>query len=509
MDETDATALDKGSQDYHLALANGRVLRVSAPRQPERDPMSGQLQVYAFVRVVATIAANDWLRSGACRPAARSGHCRGPAWLPRGGMVVLRESPPEPDVMASADPRRAYVVKRPRTKPVGQPDARLNGDGTVAAQQLRLYRPEELAEPPRKLRPLIRGVAARGTYGPFGGKQKTLKSYCAYGFALAVASGNPAFGFPAWAVPEAEPVLIFAGEGGIELTKRRLQRIASEVYEIETLKRIPLYVVAGAAGMESDEFEATLVGSIDTIRDDTRRPPSLLILDALYNFHPAGVEVSNIYERGRMLSTFEHLVHAHAGDDCVLWVVDHFRKAARGTDLDEYQQSGMAAWADTWFNMKHREGQESSLDENQFWLDIEIGSRQGYAGLYEIDMDLGPFDDETMEWDRPMRVEIRRVSQHTRSRRSGGASDEDIDRDILALIDSGGMYTKTEVKKTVTGNDSKVNARVNELLTAQQLTLRSIQRDEGGRIVTREIIQRAGKLRSASEPVPGTRSRAE
>jgi hypothetical protein len=367
------------------------------------------------------------------------------------------------------------------------------------AGRLTLYMPEDLAEEPPALRPLVRGVATCGTFGPFGGKQKTLKSICVFGLGLAVASGKPAFGFERWSVPEAKPVVIFAGEGGINLARRRLQRIAREIYDIHDLAELPLYVFEGVAEMNSDGFADALADAAKRVEKAHGTPPALVILDALYNFHDSDIEASNIYNRGRMLSDFQRKVHELAGEDCVLWVVDHFRKSAKDLGLDEYQQSGMGAWADSWWNAEHRE--EPDLTNQCFRLNVEIGSRQGYAGLYEIDIDLGPFDEERTDWARPMTVDIRRVHEHRRRSSGDGLSNNDIEREIFELVDNGdGPYTKTQIKELVSAGNDRVRKVLNELIGAKQLAVREEVRNEDGRRRARQVVERQGKFR-----VPATR----
>ena len=363
----------------------------------------------------------------------------------------------------------------------------------IKDDNLKLFRPAELAEKLPPVRPLIRGIAARGTFGPFGGKHKTLKSYSADGFALAVAGGKPAFGFPAWGVPEALPVLKFAGEGG-SLNRRRLQRIAAEVYSIEDIATIPMYLIDGVAGMNSDELIDSLTDAVEEIKKAHKVPPGLVYVDSLYNYHDPNIEVSNIYERGRMLSDFQHTLHRIAGPDCVLWLVDHFRKVTRGLDLDEYQQSGMGAWADSWWNAEHRE--EGDLDNQMFKLNVEVGSRHGYAGLYEVDFDLGPFDEAEMEWERPMQVEVRRVREHARKSSGSGKSDADIERGIYELVDNGGKYTKSQLKTKVSGTNARVQEVIEKLIQDRHLTLKKENRQEHNRTFEREFVVRVGKLRA-------------
>ncbi len=404
--------------------------------------------------------------------------------------------------MASADANGRVTTFDARTRRydfTGLPDT------TVERSALRLYRPSDLDRDEPPLEPLICGVLSVGTFGPFGGKEKTLKSICADALALAVAAGRPAFNFKRWAVPEAKPVLLYAGEGGVALVKRRLKRIAREVYGIDNLAALPLYVVAGAAPLDGDEFVETLRETVAEIAAEHGEPPGWVILDALYNYHPGDIEVSNHYARGRMLSDFQQTVHAITGEECVLSVVDHFRKAASGTTLEEYQQSGMGAWADSWWDAQHRK--DPDLNDNRFWLNVEVGSRAGYAGLYEIDIDLGPFDDEQMEWGRAMNVEVRRVSVHARRERKGAASDDEIRERILELVDQQPARTKNEVRDEIGSGKDRVDRLIKRLADEGVLMFEDGPHEENGRTVTRSLLKRAVKVSAALGS--GTRPMAE
>ena len=328
---------------------------------------------------------------------------------------------------------------------------------------LTIHTPAQLAEAPPPTTPLIRGVIAEGSYGPFGGKEKTLKSICADAGCIALASGKPMLGYERWSVPEPKTVLKFAGEGGIDLAKRRLQRIAKDIYAIGDISTIPLYVVEGTAELNSDYFrDKTMEFVVKFGR------PALVDIDSLYNFHDGDVEVTNLYARGRMLSDYQHFMQRECGPACALWVIDHFRKAANSIDLDEYMQSGMAQWADSWWNAEHR--QEPDLDQNRFWLNVKIGSRHPYGGLYEIDIDEGPYDEDVMAWLRPMTAHVERVGSHTKSATESKMPTGEIDAAIVRLAENG-QHTKTDIKELVGAGSSRVYTRLIKLLNQQQLKL--------------------------------------
>jgi hypothetical protein len=162
------------------------------------------------------------------------------------------------------------------------------------------------------------------------------------------------------------------------------------------------------------------------------------------------------------------------GPTCALWVIDHFRKTANSTDLDEYMQSGMAQWADSWWNAEHR--REPDLDLNRFWLNVKIGSRHPYGGLYEIDIDEGPYDEEAMAWLQPMTAKVERVGSHAKNAGTQKMSDGEIDSEIMRLAESG-QYTKTGIKHLIEAANDRVYGRVTKLLGEHQLKLVKEHRD--------------------------------
>lgn len=355
-----------------------------------------------------------------------------------------------------------------------------NGDEEHSGR-LRMYDPVELAEKPAPFEWLIKGVWSLGSPGPFAGAKKTLKTYCAMLFALAVASGKPAFGFAEWGVPTARPVLYLCAEGGINMVRRRLQRIASDIYGIAEISEIPLYTVSGAASLDSTAFSESIEGFCDEIRQTHGIYPGLLVVDPLYSYHPSNVEVSNLYQRGGMLTRLQHGVESWTGGQATLWVLDHFNKTGARTgpealDTDRIGQSGMSQWADTWWIAAHRESPD--LSENAFQLNVEVGSRQGYGFLYEVEITLGRFDSETNEYQGAMKCEVRRVSEHTWASGSrGGISGDKTDLAILQIIkDREWELTESQLAKEVGGNAGKVRDRIAALKDEQKIVVRKMAR---------------------------------
>jgi hypothetical protein len=360
---------------------------------------------------------------------------------------------------------------------------------------LEALNPDDLAQPAQPLDWVITGVLGCGLHGPFGGKEKTLKTYALEICQVAVASGKAAFNYDPWRVPEARPVLMFVGEGGKEELRRRLQRIARELYGIEDIATLPLYAVVGSAAMSSEELLFKLWERTAEIRQVHGQAPAWVSLDSLYNYHDTEVEVQNLYDRGPMLRRFQGAVQYLCGEDCCLSFVDHFRKSAGdSTALEEYMQSGMGQWAGTWWNAAHRE--DPDTERNVFKLNVTVGSRAGYGAPYEVDIDLGPFNEPAACYEREMSVAVRRVRQHQKRGSGAALSNDALDAAIFAMVDSGN-YTRREVETGIEGaGKDRVGKRVNKLLADRQLTLEDGPHQEGGRTVKRTLLRRQGPIKA-------------
>jgi len=342
-----------------------------------------------------------------------------------------------------------------------------------------LIGPAELAAPVPPVEFLIEGMWPAGSFGPWGGPKKSLKTHCASLAAVAVAGGVPALGH--WRVRHARPVIYFGGEGGRDLHARRFQRIASEVYGLE-LEDLPLYLVTGVGPFDSKEFRQELEEHCEKV------DPGLVVLDSLYNYHPAGIEVGNLYDRGRVLSDLSHPL-AEAG--VALWVLDHFNKNGEGLDLDRLAQAGMAAWADSWLLLKHRT--PPRVGEGQFALRAEVGSRQWGGTTWDIDLNIGPFDQETGAYASPIKVSVDRAGSLAAI---GSPSGRTLSRDALMALVIEAVTERPRRTRNAYVSDLAAQHRVgaervkdawNALAEDNALVAAPGKVPEGGREVTREV----------------------
>lgn len=320
--------------------------------------------------------------------------------------------------------------------------------GEPASQRFSLIGPAELAAPVAPMEWLITGLWPAGSYGPWGGAKKSLKTYAASIAAIAVAAGRPAFGNPEWSVPAARPVIYYGGEGGQKMHARRLQRIARELYGIADLSTVPLHLVTDIGPLDKPDFIDALRRNVQEVNEAHAAThelgTGLLVLDSLYNYHPAGVEAGNLYERGPLLAGLSALT---AEQGVALWLVDHFNKTGSGIDLDRLAQAGMAQWADSWLLFEH--GETPDVANGMFTLSTGVGSRQWGGEDWTLRIDLGAYDKETSAYLTPMKVEAEQGITR-RAQASGSTSPADLREAIMEWLDDHpDQVSKTDALKEI------------------------------------------------------------
>lgn len=356
-----------------------------------------------------------------------------------------------------------------------------SGVATVHVERFRLIGPAQLGQPVRPVEFLIGGLWPVGSFGPIGGPKKSLKTYCAYIASLALAAGVPAFG--AWPVPRPRPVIYYGGEGGQAMHMRRLQRIAADVYGLD-LRDVPFYLVTDVGPFDSKEFRESLRRNVAEVG------PGLVVLDSLYNYHPAGIEVGNLYERGRVLSDLSHTL-SDASEDTALWVVDHFNKnGPKGLDLDRLAQAGMAQWADSWVLLDHRTTPD--VPGGQFSLRADVGSRQWGGASWTIDLNIGPYDMETHSYLSPMKVSAEPLdAQDSRAGTGRRLTRDDLQALILAAVEEQPGRTKARYVSDLTAEHNVGKPKVDDawgaLAEEAALLMERKQVTEGGRKVSRDV----------------------
>lgn len=357
-----------------------------------------------------------------------------------------------------------------------------------------VFSARDLAEPVPPMEWLVEDVWPRNSFGPMGGEKKTLKTYNLLSLSVAVASGEPFFG--RFKVSSPGPVLYLVGEGGRIPFQRRLQRVA-EAYAVD-LADLPFNATFDTAALDSDEIREVLARQLDELQ------PALVIIDPLYAFHPAGVEATNLYERGRMLAA----VSGAVSERSALIIADHFNKTgSRQLDLDSIAQAGMAQWADSWILQRHHKPPE--LVTGTYRLAVEFGSRQWGGARYSVDWFV-PNPGEDLATAAPITWQVEPLAEGDDPARGGVAREAPISkakqRVLDVLADQPFELTKNEVVKLAGGNAGTVREAIAHLIEWREVEVKKVARpDASGRSVSRDRLgpaEKPGVIRPRREGAP-------
>ncbi|NCT90130.1 AAA family ATPase [Cellulomonas sp. APG4] len=446
---------------------------------------------------------NAWLRERGKRGVAVS-HCNGAAnWRPcyadplarRDVVVVVDRDEAGEDWAAKVAADVAPVAKRLRfvqSATTGEKDDVV--DHLDAGYGLKALVPYEPADPPRAPtgRPrfvvvsaadlaapvppmewLVKGVWPTTGFGVLGGEKKTLKTYNLMHMALAVASGTPMF--DQFSVPAPRTVLYLLGEGGQGPSARRLQRIAEAMGL--PLEDLPLFMTFDPAPADTPEWQDAVSAALDTFQ------PGLVMLDPLYAFHPHDIEAQNLYSRGQMLTELNGLL----GREAAFVVADHFKKTGSGAlDLDSIAQVGMSQWADSWILQRHRS--PAQVEQGDFYLEVEFGSRQWGGRTWEVDWHLGAFDDDTGEHDGVVKWDVRPSNGGGAGTARRDASSQEA-KALQILKDKPEGLTRTDLRKLMTGRQEKREDAINALLDKGWIVPNNVEgKDSSGRKRTTTVL---------------------
>ncbi|MDH3008268.1 bifunctional DNA primase/polymerase [Gordonia alkanivorans] len=285
-----------------------------------------------------------------------------------------------------------YRLRR-GSRPGSQPQ-----DGSIFT----LLSADQWASPVPKPRFLIRGVLVEDTFGVVAGPKKSLKTHENQAIALAVSTGKALYRHERFAVDGMHPVLYIVGEGGQADVRRKLQRMC-RAYGIDPAEvmrdpTFPLRAAFGAAPMNDPRFNDELKRMLDVAQ------PELVLIESFYNFHPADVEASNLYQRGQAIDRFHKFVRAEC-EGATSLMTDHYRStASKGNDLDLISMAGQAENADSWITRHHRE--PADVEKGDFRLRVSYNSRQWGGHEYDIDWHLGQFDPYTGTHDGEIRWSV-------------------------------------------------------------------------------------------------------
>lgn len=352
----------------------------------------------------------------------------------------------------------------------------------------------ELLAEPDEFTWLISGLLAEPTYGQIAGEMKTLKTDISGFIQVGLAAGIPIF--DRFHPGHARTVLSYVGEGGRIPYTRRLRRIAAAMGV--RLQDIPLEFSFDVAPVTSLVFQESLA------RDLAELGPALVCLDPLYAYHGDKTKASDLHAEGGLLNA----VSKPCGDaGASLAIVNHYNQTGSGNGLKRITMAGSGEWADSWILLAHRE--DPAVDAGQFHLTMQIGSRQWGGTIWDLDLNIGHFDEDTGCHDGDITWDLRRSA--------GGPSGKPATESPKAaacrlailevLADRPWKLTKTEIQERVGGNRTTFAMALASLVDDCRIRHDQVTRDEGGTVKKRPLwglIDNPGQLGTADVAPPRT-----
>lgn len=329
--------------------------------------------------------------------------------------------------------------------------AALNGDAPTVPE-LDFFTLAELADSAKRERSdwLVERWWCHPSFGQAAGPEKTLKSWTDAVENVAIASGLPLFG--EFKVVTPGPVVVFSGEITATLYWKRLRHIARAMGITDAnFEKLPISITSQRAPITSKPFQKSLRAQLD-------REPVKVSLDPLYSYHGHDVEASNVHAAGYVLNHFsEPLMEARVSGK----IVNHFKKGTGGgaLSLESITQAGGREWVDSWVLMKHRAKPKMSPEANDFFLHMEVGSRQWGARSYDLDISLGGFDMDRFEHTGEMVWKIIEAEDTT------PAPGETTRRETLEIVRAhGGKITVPELMEELDCSKSTATSKLNALV---------------------------------------------
>jgi hypothetical protein len=363
--------------------------------------------------------------------------------------------------MTTASSRIPFVTQSPLK--LVQEDS----DPNIPEQRFKLWTPQELIA--SNVPPVwtIKGLLIRPTYGMLAGPEKSLKSYFAQFVAVGAAAGVPVLGH--FEVPEAVPVLMFVGEGGRLPYTRRLKRIAA-AYGV-SLADLPLFTSFDVASTQSDVFQCSFVQHLNDYR------PAITIIEPYYAFHGTASEGKMLHLEGDQLVWLSHTAEEYGSS---LIIGNHYNQTGSGRGLRRITGSGPAEWSDSWWIVEKDEAR-SDVATGHFELAFEVGSRQWGTTVWDLTVDIGPFDDDTMDNEGDITWTVHPSSgKHTGS---GGTSAR-----ILSIVTTHPFeYTKAQIVAQCPGKKDLAEGVFTSLQFKGQIEKQKLPRLEGNRLVKRDL----------------------
>jgi hypothetical protein len=343
----------------------------------------------------------------------------------------------------------------------------VENDPNVPPERFKLWTPQDLLD--NNVPPVwtIKGLVISPTYGMLAGAEKSLKSYLAQIIAVGAAAGIPVLGH--FEVPEPVTVLMFVGEGGRSPYTRRLERIAA-VYGAN-LADLPLLMSFDVASVVSDVFRHSFV---QHLKD---HHPAITIIEPYYAFHGTASEGKMLYEEGDQLVWLSHTAEEHGSS---LIIGNHYNQTGSGSGLRRITGAGPAEWSDSWWIVEKDENR-SDVTTGHFELAFEVGSRQWGATSWDLTVDLGPFDDDTLDNEGDIAWTVQRSS----GKPSGNGSTT---AHILSIVTAHPFeYTRTQILQRCPGKKDAADGVFTSMMRNGLIEKQNLPRLEGNRMVKRDL----------------------
>jgi hypothetical protein len=207
-----------------------------------------------------------------------------------------------------------------------------------------------------------------------------------------------------------------------------------------------------------------------------------LTLDPLYTFHGLDTRASDLMQEGALLNKLSGPCMEVGASPLV---VNHFNQGGSGLNLKRITMAGSGEWADSWLLLAHRV--DPDVSAGRFQLTLEVGSRQWGGRTWELDLDLGRFDEDLMTHVGEITWDLRPSTGNVTTGKRTDRAEETRTRILEALTDEPARFTKTELKSVVGGNHDVFLKVFADLADSNVITHDKVGRTEGGKTKSRVV----------------------